>query len=66
MVTAIPVVGNYIVQWLWGGYTVSKCGIRSYFFSGSSNTTAGQINESKIESNHSLFESYAGNKDFYD
>ena len=33
MVTAIPVAGQPIVQWLWGGYTVGKCGIRSYFFS---------------------------------
>jgi hypothetical protein len=33
MVTAIPVAGQPIVQWLWGGYTVGKCGIRSYFLS---------------------------------
>jgi len=31
MVTAIPVVGNYIVQWLWGGYTVSNPTLNRFF-----------------------------------
>jgi group II intron reverse transcriptase/maturase len=62
MVTAIPVAGQPIVQWLWGGYTVAKCGIRSYFFNGIFSINADPIAGSKIEFNHSLFDGCAGSK----
>ncbi len=31
MVTAIPIAGKYIVQWLWGGYTVSNPTLNRFF-----------------------------------
>ena len=31
MVTAIPVAGNPIVQWLWGGFTVSNPTLNRFF-----------------------------------
>lgn len=31
MVTAIPVAGKHIVQWLWGGYTVSNPTLNRFF-----------------------------------
>jgi ubiquinol-cytochrome c reductase cytochrome b/c1 subunit len=31
MVTAIPVAGQYVVQWLWGGYTVSNPTLNRFF-----------------------------------
>lgn len=31
MVTAIPVAGKYVVQWLWGGYTVSNPTLNRFF-----------------------------------
>ena len=31
MVTAIPIAGQYIVQWLWGGYTVSNPTLNRFF-----------------------------------
>ena len=64
MVTAIPVAGNPIVQWLWGGYTVAKCGIGSYSFSCIFSMNADPTVGSKIEFNHSLFDGCAGSKNF--
>ena len=29
LASAIPVVGDSIVLWLWGGFSVDKCGIDS-------------------------------------
>ena len=55
MVTAIPVAGQPIVQWLWGGFTVAKCGFRSYFFSCIFSINADPIAGSKIDVNHNLF-----------
>jgi hypothetical protein len=66
MVTAIPVAGQPIVQWLWGGYTVGKCGIRSYPFSCIFSKDADSIAGSKIELNHNLFGGCAGSKNFND
>ena len=66
MVTGIPIAGKHIVQWFWGGYTVSKCGIRSYSFSSSSGKIIGQVNEPDVESKHSLLNGCVGSKDFYD
>lgn len=31
MVTAVPVAGKYIVQWLWGGYTVGNPTLNRFF-----------------------------------
>ena len=31
MVTAIPIAGKYIVQWLWGGFTVSNPTLNRFF-----------------------------------
>jgi ubiquinol-cytochrome c reductase cytochrome b subunit len=31
MVTVIPIAGDYIVQWLWGGYTVSKPTLHRFY-----------------------------------
>ena len=31
MVTAIPIAGKYVVQWLWGGYTVSNPTLNRFF-----------------------------------
>lgn len=31
MVTAIPIAGTYIVQWLWGGYTVDNPTLNRFF-----------------------------------
>ena len=31
MVTAIPIAGKYLVQWLWGGYTVSNPTLNRFF-----------------------------------
>jgi quinol-cytochrome oxidoreductase complex cytochrome b subunit len=31
MVTAIPIAGKHIVQWLWGGYTVSNPTLNRFF-----------------------------------
>lgn len=62
MVTAIPVAGKRIVEWLWGGYVVAKCGIRSYLFSCIFSMIADPIVGSKIEFNHSLFDDCTGSK----
>ena len=64
MVTAIPLAGQPIVQWLWGGFTVAKCGIGSYSFSCIFSRNADPIVGSKIEFNHSLFDGCAGSKNF--
>jgi hypothetical protein len=66
MVTAIPVAGTPIVQWLWGGYTVAKCGIRSYIFSCIFSLNADPKAGSKIESNYNLFDDCAGSKNLND
>ena len=66
MVTVIPIAGKPIVEWLWGGYTVNKCGIRSYFFSCISSKNADPITGSKIEFNHNLFDDCAGSKNLND
>jgi len=31
LISAIPIIGNYIVQWLWGGFSVSQATLNRFF-----------------------------------
>ena len=64
MFTVIPVAGKAIVEWLWGGFTVNKCGIRSYYFSCIFSKNACPVAGLKIELNHNPFGGCAGSKKF--
>ena len=66
MVTAIPVAGDPIVEWLWGGYTVGKCGIRSCFFSYIFSKNVDPLTGSEIELNYNSFGNCTGSKNLND